>query len=102
MDWITIRTPQAVLISLCLQSMVDELLDRQQRGDRGGSTDREEDDGVRAAAATTTTTATGRISRWLESKFSRRGCDEYGGDAASLRNALVQNAVFHDIGDDDL
>ncbi|CAG0918766.1 unnamed protein product [Notodromas monacha] len=85
MDWVTIKSPQAVLISLCLQSIVDELLGKQLQ--RKGSVEPVLEPESRFSR------------RWFENRFSSsRSRDE----PVVLRNAFVQNAVFHNIGDEDL
>ncbi|CAG0878831.1 unnamed protein product [Darwinula stevensoni] len=84
LQWVRITSPQAVLMSLCLHSMVQEIFQTQHKNHSDHPTDGGESsrNGMRVSSSLS----------WLSGKIKGR----------TPSQPEVQNSVFNNIGDDDL
>ncbi|KAL5015073.1 hypothetical protein ScPMuIL_009343 [Solemya velum] len=93
LKWITVTSDQAILISMCLQSMVDELLLKKQGGKFKRATGNLKNNFHRENSAASPLNHQGIPSSPTEEKVKRQ---------TSAQQAIVANDAFETIGDDDL
>lgn len=97
LQWINIKTDQAILMSMCLQSMVDELISQKQGKKIRKPQDRIKGQSKKVQLKRDSSYATGLVSSQLSSPIEE---DISGGK--NDKKGVVTNDAFSNIGDDDL
>nr|CAD7395488.1 unnamed protein product [Timema cristinae] len=92
LQWITIASEQAILMSICLQSMVDELLLKKT------GIKRKQNGGVNESSKTESSSSIKKLSEKLSSVSLKSSSSKQ----LVLSHPFVENDAFEGIGDDDL
>lgn len=98
LQWISMKTDQAILMSMCLQSMVDELISQKQGRKIKRPQDRSKGTSKKMQLKRGNSYATGLAQSPLSSPEE----ETQGGSGKNDKKGVVTNDAFSNIGDDDL
>jgi len=104
LKWVTISSDQAILMSMCLQGMVDEVMMQKQGQRMKKPQDRRRDVKNSTPSYSKQNTATSPTTPGQEkvSLFGQRNLNARTPTSPTTSGAFIENDAFRDIGDDDL